>query len=165
MKVILDTNVFMSGIFWSGPPSTILKAWQEKKIDLILSKDILSEYVRVSDTLSKKFPDLDLEEIFELVITHSTIYDAPTIPHAISRDKDDDKFIACALAANVKIIISGDTDLLEINGFNGIEIITPRKFIDIYLVTHYHKQQEILSMFGQIDYDPDYDYKEERRSK
>ncbi len=46
-KIVLDTNVLMSGIFWSGPPAKILDAWQERKIDIILSPEILDEYIRI----------------------------------------------------------------------------------------------------------------------
>lgn len=51
MKIILDTNVFISGIFWSGPPYQILKAWQHRKIELIVSQEILNEYDHVSKAL------------------------------------------------------------------------------------------------------------------
>jgi len=52
MKIILDTNVFISGIFFSGPPSQILQAWKNKKLQIILSQDILDEYHRVAESLS-----------------------------------------------------------------------------------------------------------------
>lgn len=56
MKIVLDTNVFISGIFWSGPPFDILKAWQAKKLTLAVSTEILEEYSRVAEILSKKHP-------------------------------------------------------------------------------------------------------------
>lgn len=52
MDVILDTNVFISGIFWTGSPYKILKAWQNKKLTLIVSQDIIDEYDRVSKAVS-----------------------------------------------------------------------------------------------------------------
>jgi len=48
MKIVLDTNVFISGILFSGPPSQILQAWKKKKLRIILSQDILDEYHRVA---------------------------------------------------------------------------------------------------------------------
>lgn len=62
MKIILDTNVFISGIFFSGPPSQILKAWQNKIFQMVLSKPILSEYQSVADALSYKHPKVDLKK-------------------------------------------------------------------------------------------------------
>ena len=50
MRIVLDTNVFISGIFFSGPPSQILKAWKDTKIQIVLSKEILIEYQRIGGT-------------------------------------------------------------------------------------------------------------------
>lgn len=56
MKVVLDTNVFISGIFFSGPPHQILNAWRDGAIQLVISQEILSEYWRVGEALAKEFP-------------------------------------------------------------------------------------------------------------
>lgn len=53
MKIVLDTNVFVSGIFWSGPPSRILEAWQKKTVSFVVTPEILDEYLRATDILSK----------------------------------------------------------------------------------------------------------------
>jgi predicted nucleic acid-binding protein len=55
MKVVLDTNVLVSGIFFSGPPAEILRAWSQGKFKLVLSPQILDEYTRVSAELAGKF--------------------------------------------------------------------------------------------------------------
>jgi uncharacterized protein len=54
-KVVIDTNVFVSGIFFSGPPHQILKAWQQGQLQIAVSEEIVEEYKRVIDTLSAKF--------------------------------------------------------------------------------------------------------------
>lgn len=59
-RIVLDTNVLMSGIFWSGPPAKILSAWHEKRLQLVISPDILNEYIRVGDILSKKYTDINI---------------------------------------------------------------------------------------------------------
>lgn len=53
MKAILDTNVFVSGVFFSGPPYQILKAWRDGNVQLVISTDILSEYIRVEKSFLK----------------------------------------------------------------------------------------------------------------
>lgn len=58
MKVVLDTNVLVSGIFFSGPPAGILRAWSQGKLQLVLSPEILDEYMRVSAELAVKYPDI-----------------------------------------------------------------------------------------------------------
>src|SRR5579872_3098211 len=137
MDIIIDTNVFISGIFWSGSPYKILKAWKNRKFVLVVSQDILDEYDRVSKALSKQYPKIDLSPFVELLTINSKIYVPYKLKEKISRDSDDDKFIACALAANVKFIISGDQDLLSICEYQGINIIKPADFlknIQIYLI-------------------------------
>ena len=132
MNVILDTNVFISGIFWSGPPYKILKAWQHRKLGLVVSQDIIDEYDRVSKALSKQYPNIDLSPFIGLLAINSKMYAPSKLNEQISRDLDDDKFIACALAANVKYIISGDQDLLTISDYQGISIIKPGVFVKQY---------------------------------
>jgi putative PIN family toxin of toxin-antitoxin system len=52
MKIVLDTNVFISGIFFSGPPAQILKAWKDQKFQIVISKEILREYQRAAHELA-----------------------------------------------------------------------------------------------------------------
>ena len=133
MKVVIDTNVFISGIFWSGPPYQILKAWQNHKIRLVLSQEILNEYDRVAYTLTKQYPHVDLLPFIELLAMHAEMYTPVQLKQPLSRDPNDDMFIACALAAKAKIIISGDKDLLTISGVNKITILKPSAFVMQYL--------------------------------
>ena len=60
MRIVLDTNVFVSGIFFTGPPYQILRAWRDRKIELVVSPEILEEYQRVSDILGRRFPEVDV---------------------------------------------------------------------------------------------------------
>jgi putative PIN family toxin of toxin-antitoxin system len=129
INIVLDTNVFISGVFWSGPPHEILKAWKDKKINLILSQEIIDEYDRVSKSLLKQYPKIDLLPFIELLTINSTMYLPVKINEKISRDPDDDKFVTCALAAGVKFIISGDKDLLDISGYQGVSVIKPGVFV------------------------------------
>lgn len=132
MKVVLDTNVLISGIFFSGPPFQILKAWQEGKIKIIASEEILSEYQRVTEELSHQFPSVDIGRILELITVHAEVVDASDFQLTICKDPDDNKFISCALAIKSKIIVSGDKHLLNISGYKGINVLKPREFTDKY---------------------------------
>jgi putative PIN family toxin of toxin-antitoxin system len=133
MKIVLDTNVFISGIFFNGPPSKILKAWRDSKIQIILSAEILLEYQRVAEELSSKFPLVDIEGIIELLMIHGELFETNDLSVDICEDPDDNKFIECAIAASTKIIVSGDKHLLKISGFKGITVLNPREFLDNYL--------------------------------
>ena len=134
MKIILDTNVFTSGVFFTGPPYQILKAWRDGKVQLVISQEILDAYQRVGETLAQQFPGVDLGPILELLTVKAELILAPGLPEPVCHDPDDDKFLACALASKAKLIVSGDKHLLSVSGYRGIVIVSPRKFIDEYLI-------------------------------
>ncbi len=133
MRIVLDTNVFISGIFFSGPPSQILKAWKNSNLQIVLSREILEEYQRVAVSLADKFPTVDILPIIELVTIHGLFVDTKGFKASAFDDPDDDKFIECAIASNTKIIVSGDKHLLKVSGYQGITVFKPRNFVDSYL--------------------------------
>jgi putative PIN family toxin of toxin-antitoxin system len=128
-RIVLDINVLMSGIFWSGAPYKILKIWQERSLQLVFSQEILDEYSRVGDILSKKYHRINLNNFIELLTVYGEFSFPVRLKRNISRDPDDDKFIACALGARCPVIVSGDKDLLEISGYADIQIKKPADFI------------------------------------
>ena len=67
MRIVLDTNVFISGLFFSGPPYQILKAWEDGKMQLVISPEILEEYRRVGETLAQQYSGIDINAILEMV--------------------------------------------------------------------------------------------------
>jgi putative PIN family toxin of toxin-antitoxin system len=133
MRVVLDTNVLMSGIFFAGPPARILAAWAEGELDLLASVDILAECRRVADRLRKKYPSVDLDPVLDLIIRESRIVEPVPIQADACSDKDDLKFLACALAGNADCVVSGDRALLRASGYEGIEVMTPREFLTRFL--------------------------------
>jgi putative PIN family toxin of toxin-antitoxin system len=134
VRVILDTNVFVSGVFFSGPPFRILEAWRDRKLQLIASQEILEEYQRVGETLAEQFPGINLQPIIDLVTTNAEIFPNQVLPESVCEDPDDDKFLACALISRCKVIVSGDRHLLKVSGFRGIKVVKPRQFISEYLL-------------------------------
>jgi putative PIN family toxin of toxin-antitoxin system len=133
MKIILDTNVFISGIFFSGPPSQILKAWQNSRLQIVLSQEILNEYQRVAESLAANFPTIDILPIIELMTIHGKLIDTEGFDVSVCDDPDDNKFMECAIASNSEIIISGDKHLLKVSGYQGITVLKPREFVDNYM--------------------------------
>jgi putative PIN family toxin of toxin-antitoxin system len=133
VKIILDTNVFISGVFFAGPPYQIIKAWRDEILKLVISEEIFEEYRRVGKLLGEQFPMVDLQPILDLVRASAQIFSVKCLPESVTDDPDDDKFLACTLACKSKMIVSGDKHLLKVNGFRGITIIKPREFVDNYL--------------------------------
>lgn len=133
MKVILDTNVFISGVFFSGPPHQILNAWRDGVIKLVISQDILSEYRQVGEEFADEFPSIDLRPILDLVTIEAELCVAKDLPEPLCSDPDDDKFVSCAMASGSRIIVSGNKHLLKVSGYHDIEILKPREFINKHL--------------------------------
>ena len=133
MRVILDTNVVISGVYFTGPPYHILKAWRDGTVHVVVSPEIIEEYQRVGSVLAKQFPGVDIDPILTLFAAEAELIVVPPLPEPVCDDPDDDKFLACALASKTKIIISGDRQLLRVSGYRGIEVVRPRAFVDEYL--------------------------------
>ncbi len=114
MRVIIDTNVLISGIFFDGPPAKILMAWQGGELQLVISPEILQEYYEVCERISVRYPDIDIAPILVLIARNSQVVESPPLADQVSRDTEDDKFIACAIASDTRRIISGDNDLLTV---------------------------------------------------
>ena len=94
MRIILDTNVVISGIFFAGPPYQILKAWREGKLHLLISEEILAEYRRVGETLALQFPSIDLLPILDMLRANAELISVKCLPEPVCDDPDDDKFLA-----------------------------------------------------------------------
>jgi len=133
MRVILDTNVFVSGVFFTGPPHLILKAWRDGKLRLVVSAEILDEYRRVGQALGEQFPAINLGPFLDLVAANAEMYPSPSLSAPVCVDPDDDKFFACAVAGKIKVIVSGDKHLLQVSGYRGVSVLKPREFLDAYL--------------------------------
>jgi uncharacterized protein len=133
LKVVMDTNVFVSGIFFSGTPYQVLKAWQSGEFELVVSQEILEEYKRVGEALGEDRPAIDWKPVYEFVLKHAKVYKPVKLKEPVCEDPDDDKFFACALASGCDVIISGDKHLLKVSGYQGVEVLKPREFLDRYL--------------------------------
>ncbi len=98
MKIVVDTNVLISGIFFDGPPARILKARYNGKLQFVVSHEIPEEYFQVCERLSFRYPDIDMTQILILMVPNCHRVDTPSLPlpQPFSSDADDDTFIACA---------------------------------------------------------------------
>ncbi len=133
MKVVLDTNVFVSGVFFGGLPHRILRAWRDGAFRLLLSSEILEEYTRVGEELATRFPGVELFPVLKLVAMHAEFAEGVPLRKPVCEDPDDDKFLVCAAAGRAGAIVSGDKHLLAVSGWRGIEVLKPRAFADRYL--------------------------------
>ncbi len=132
MRVFLDSNVVLPGIFFGGVPGRILSAWSDGRFQLVLSPEILDEYRRAGNALARRSAERGaaLAPIQGLIATHAVLIDVPPLPEPVSQDPDDDKFLAAALAAGAAIVVSGDRHLLAVSEWQGIQVLSPRQFIE-----------------------------------
>jgi uncharacterized protein len=133
MRIVIDTNVLISGAFFSGAPSRIIDACVRGKFDLLLSADIIEEYRRVGEIFTRKQPNVPFDRFLGILVSKAVFVEPTNLETVVCRDPDDMKFLECALASNAKCLISGDKDLLVIKDYKGITIYTPRVFVDVFL--------------------------------
>ena len=129
IRVVVDTNVFVSGIFWKGAPMQVLDAWIGGKFKLIVTSEILLEYERVLESLGKKAKFSNYDRILELVKLNAEMANPVAFARPICRDKDDDKFLAAALGGSAQYIVTGDDDLLVLNGHQNLQIMKAKEFL------------------------------------
>ena len=128
MKAVLDTNVFISGIFWKGSSNKVILNWREGKFTLVTSLEAVSEMIKVLKDFKIKLSDDMIKEWVDLIVRNSIIVEPKEKILAVKDDPKDDIFIETAVAGNVNYIISQDTHLLKLKEFRGIKIITPEEF-------------------------------------
>jgi putative PIN family toxin of toxin-antitoxin system len=137
VKIVLDTNVLISGIFWRGAPRQLLDAWRTGLLSFVVSEEIATEYERVVAILSARYPRSAslASEIMQLLIANSLFVTPIELGGQICTDPDDDKFLACALATSVDHIVTGDRALLIAGPRVGVSAISPRKCLALLGIT------------------------------
>ena len=129
MRVVLDTNIFISGIFFGGIPRKVLNLIQEKQIIPCFIPTTFSELEHL--LWHKKFLkqrnllSFSINEFLEKLQNYSLIFpQAAKIPKVIKQDAADNHFLACALLSQACFIVSGDKHLLKLKEFQGIPVLT-----------------------------------------
>ena len=130
-KVVIDTNVLISALLFGGKPGELIPLWQNRRIEPIVSRDIVDEYIRVL-----AYPKFELTEkeiqflLYRQLLPYVEIVETSQGEIIISNDPSDDKFIQCALSGNAKVIVSGDTHLPSLKAYKDIHILSPSQFLE-----------------------------------
>ncbi len=133
MRLVLDTNTVVSGLLWDNAPSKLIDAALGGRIELFTSRALLLE---LADVLPRaKFAKRAAASQFtiEQLITRYAVLARsvePAIISLVSPDPDDDHVLACALAAQVDLIVSGDADLCNLKQYHRIPIVTPAEALN-----------------------------------
>lgn len=131
LKVVIDTNIYISAIFWNGKPREVIDLGRDGKIIIFTSVDIENEIAR---KLKTKFK-LAEEDVNQILLDFSAF----TLPVKINKqlivvqdDPDDNKFIECALECKADYIVSGDRHLLNLKEYEGMKIINASEFLKVF---------------------------------
>ena len=129
MRLVLDTNTIVSGLLWKGAPHALLEAVRERRELMVHSSPKL--LAELADVMAReKFaaavaasgysPDVLIQRYLQVVRVVVPAIIAPVI----AADPDDDHVLACALAARADLVVSGDSDLLNLKTYQGVPIVT-----------------------------------------
>jgi putative PIN family toxin of toxin-antitoxin system len=132
MRAVLDTNVLISGVIATGVPHELLLRGFDHEYQIVVSVKTLTEF---RDTLLKcpdrfQMSESEVQQEVETIRYFAEFVDPEEKITAVEPDPDDDKFLEAAVAGDVDYLVSGDSHLLDIESFRGIDIVEPRTFYE-----------------------------------
>lgn len=133
MRVVLDTNVLVSGLLAKGPASRILDLLENGGHEICLTPKILEEvkrilaYPKITGGLRKA--GVVPEEAIEWLLQHSSVFKDIDVIKLIAEDPSDNMFLDCAVVSGARWIVSGDKHLRRIGSLGSIRIVSPAEFL------------------------------------
>lgn len=138
IRAVFDTNVLVSYLLTHRPPLATLidRHLRQEHFRLVTALELLEELERVLGyaRLQRYYTDAERQRFVALVMALSEVVSLPDAIPRISRDPDDDKLIACAVAGEADVIVSGDRDLLSLERVGTIPILSPAQFLKVFEV-------------------------------
>jgi len=135
VRIVIDTNIWVSGLLWRGMPWNLLRLAEQGQVELCMAPSMLAElaavlsYERLQPRLEQL--DLDVSELVAYALNLASMFEVQVSEGAplIVADPDDDVFLYCSVAAGAACVISGDQHLLTLGEHAGIPILTIREFL------------------------------------
>ena len=136
IRAVLDTNVLISSLIATqGHPHRLFVAWQKGEFTLITSEYLLQElqHVLTYPRIVKRLPLRDAELAVLLITLAETAVIVPPPPPlpGVTCDPKDDPVVACAVAGNADYVVSGDQDILTLNVYGAVRMVTPAQFVQL----------------------------------
>lgn len=133
MRVVLDTNALVSALLFTGITSELVPLWQKGAITVLLSREILDEYLRVLAYPKFQLSEAEIKALIEEELLPFVRVIKPGIRvHVVKRDPADNKFLECAIAGKADVVISGDKELLAIRHYRQVRIQPPSRFLEAF---------------------------------
>jgi putative PIN family toxin of toxin-antitoxin system len=128
VRLVFDTNTRISAIVFKGTPLEAIDHACPPDFRQAISNALLAE---LEGVLKRKFQTNGIAVDLELAILRRDLLVVdPSEAITVCRDKDDNRVLECAIAAEAQLIVSGDNDLLTLRSFRGIRVLTARAFLD-----------------------------------
>lgn len=135
MRVVLDTNTLASGVLAhpGSPAAAIVDAWREAAFVLVLSPDIIAELTGVlaKPYFAARLAATDVSAFLELLESAATIVAVSGAVVGVATHPEDDRILETAVVAEARYLVTGDKKLQELHAFQGVQIVTPRTFLDV----------------------------------
>ena len=133
MKAVFDTNVLVAAFVSEGVCSKLLIRARKRQFQLFISHFILQEFERVLIRKLRASRD-EARDAVRLVSEAADVILRPSeLDKPICRDSNDDKVLACSLAAKADYLVTGDADLLGLRSFRNTLIVSPRDFESLFV--------------------------------
>jgi len=133
MRIVIDTNIWVSGLLWRGMPWQLLRLAEAGEIELCVAPPMLVELDRVLsyERLQPRLEQLGLtpSELIAYAMNLASIFEVLEGDSIVIADPDDDIFLHCAVAVKAVYVVSGDHHLLDLVEYAGISILTVRDFL------------------------------------
>jgi len=132
-KVVFDTNTLISGLLWDGNEARVIEKAENKEIRLFISPEMIEELEKVlkREKFCKKLEgkEYTVDKAVSKIALIATLIKPTRKINVIKEDPEDNRVLECAVSAKVDIIVSGDSHLLDLKDYSGIDIITASEFI------------------------------------
>ena len=129
IRVVIDTNVFVSAVL-GGRLGAVIDFWQAQRFTLVVSDEIVREYVEVLRRPKLKLAAEQIDAIAAFILQNAEFTNPVKGVAIVVADPDDDMFLEAAVAGGSTLIVSGDHHLLDLGHYQGIPIVTGRDFIE-----------------------------------
>ena len=126
LRVVVDTNVFVSAFIWGGNPRKVIQKWLREEFVLLLSPFLLAEIILVLKRFG--FDQADQQRLRYILENNSLKFFPKRKVHLCSDEKNNQVLDLC-LAGRADYLITGDKELLAIKDFQGTKIVSVKEFL------------------------------------
>lgn len=133
MRIVIDANVYISSLISSkGTPAIVVNRWLEGSYEVLISQAIIDEILRVMayERLQKYRGVRDARTEFVTLLSEQALWVEPTdVLAVVPEDETDNRYIECAVSGNASYIVTGDSHLLNLGEYQGIQLVAPSEFL------------------------------------